>query len=210
MIYTIKMGKEDVEKIVSEKGGKLIKYTEDVFEEIELKCGNNHLFSLYENDINLGNWCELCQNNKDKIEEILDKLKIKYTKDIKINNILFKYAIEGKRKFLIYDFSDDFEIRFDTASKEGYKSIVLYSVEEPEIEKKIWEGIKDNKDITYIGELEKTGHNCQILTVLQFLNLNLKNSIAKETVIVVSLPLLKSTVLINSHTKYVDVLGFGL
>ena len=77
--------------------------------------------------------------------------------------------IDGKRKFLIFNYTDDLDNYIDIGTKEGYNLIIICSEEDPKIEEKIWESIRENKAITYIGEkeIEKSVHTCQILTVLQ-------------------------------------------
>ena len=65
------MGKKDVEKVVQEYNGILLKYTDDIFEKIELRCKNNHIFSLYENDINMGNGAIYVKIKKRKLKKFL-------------------------------------------------------------------------------------------------------------------------------------------
>ena len=56
-----------MEEIIKQKKGELIKKSNSIFEEHQLKCHNHHTFTATENDILHGKWCTQCD---DKIATI--------------------------------------------------------------------------------------------------------------------------------------------
>lgn len=151
-----------LEKLIEEKGGKIIKLTDDIFEEIILECQNNHTFTIYENDIMLGKWCGKCV---DKIQSILESFRLEYFIDKEIKNFTYDFVIDGKRKFVIFKSKKMRNDMIENAIENGFNVIVVDDLDKENLENIIWNSIKENIKLTEISnkkQMEKLSHHCQI------------------------------------------------
>ena len=152
-----------MDKLVEDKNGKIVERSTDIFSENVLQCQNGHIFKLLENDILLGKWCDLCT---DKIETILKELNISFQKNIKIDNFSYSYYISKGRNFVIFSDISSRKDMIEMAKKNNFNSIVIDDLEDEKLKEKIWNAIKDNKDLTMITretkKYETEDHNCTI------------------------------------------------
>ena len=151
-----------INSIVDNKNGRILKLSTDIFEEHYLECENGHNFQLFENDILMGKWCNKCKN---KIEEILENLSINYKIGEKIGDYHYDYVVSGKRNFVFFSNETKRSDMIENAFKNNFNIIITENLEEEDLEKKIWESIKENKKITEFlrkkkKREEKVTHNC--------------------------------------------------
>lgn len=178
----------DYVKIISDKGGKILKDSDDPFDELELKCENDHLFFAFFNDIVAGKWCPLCDKKEKKEEEqkdeeeddlkmikiALDQLKIKYERNMIIGKNKFSFVIESAKLPFIIEENKYFNTeKFKTAEKNKYAMIIIKNLNSvKDLSQEIWKSIMelkdktrvedDNKIIVYIGDSNKEifKHTC--------------------------------------------------
>lgn len=148
-------------QIIREKNGRIIKLANDVFEENTLECEKSHTFKLYQNDILMGKWCPECKN---KIQEILDSLSIKYIMNAKVGDYNYDFVIEGGRKFVIFSKENGRQDMIENASRKDFNVIVVENENEEDLGKKIWDCIKNNNKLTQFlekkEEKRRITHNC--------------------------------------------------
>ena len=149
--------------IIKEKNGKILKTSEDVFEKITLECQNLHHFQLYRNDIMLGKWCDECDN---KIQTILDNLSIKYIVNKTISKFSYDFVIEGKRNFVIFTGDKMLQDMIENAFSNDFNVILIKNLEKEDLEKIIWDSIKNNEKFTEINsdtkKEEQIDHPCKL------------------------------------------------
>lgn len=156
-----------MDNIVREKKGRIIEKSTSIFGENILVCSNNHTFKLCKNDLILGKWCPDC---KDVLEDILNSLDLTFLKNKRINSLMYKYVLEGERKFVIFS---DYEKRKDmieNAQNNNYNVIVVDDFKDQELMKNIWNSIKENRKISMFtkdNKLSKNSfHSCDIIEKL--------------------------------------------
>lgn len=181
-------------KIIEEKKGKILKDSEDPFDELELKCENNHIFYLYFNDIVGGKWCNKCskitpkENLNDDLKNIkaaLQVLKIKFEINHKIEDQIFDFVIDNSKFPFVISMNYNFESeKFKIADRNKFNMIIIKNSEIADLSGEIWKAItelrnNEKKEIIYVGESKEIyKHNC---TDIQYLNDN-KNSLVKKSV----------------------------
>lgn len=153
---------KNINSIVDNKNGRILKLSTDIFEEHYLECENGHNFQLFENDILMGKWCNKCKN---KTEEILENLSINYKIGEKIGNYNYDYVVSGKRNFVFFSNESKRSDMIENAFKNNFNVIITEDLEEEDLDKKIWEAIKENKKLTEFLKRkkkreEKVTHNC--------------------------------------------------
>lgn len=189
----------DYLKIVQDKGGQILKNSDDPFDDLELKCENNHIFYLLFNDIIAGKWCAKCasghhiketkidteeeySNEFKDIKNALDQLKLKYD----IENEDFDFVIDHpKYPFIVNDYKTFNSEKFAKGEKNKYGMIIIKNTQIPELSSKIWNAftqIKNKeKEIVYVGESKEIfKHNC---TQIEYLGNN-NHSFVKRSPIV--------------------------
>ena len=151
-----------MEKIIQQKSGKLIKKGENIFDENTILCSCGHQFKIFENDIILGKWCDKC---KDKTQTILNNLNIPCETNKILGDFKYQYLISGARKFVIFNDQKDNELMVKNARDKGHNVILIKNLEDEELDKKIWNAIKNNEEITIIEERiqENKPHQCLIV-----------------------------------------------
>lgn len=155
---------EQLINIIKEKNGNVVKLSQDIFEEDILKCKNSHTFKIYRNDILLGKWCEYCDN---EIKEILESFSIDFIIQKKVGDYNYDFVIEKKRKFVIFSSQIDRKNKIENAFQNNFNVIVIEDFSRKDLNKKIWESIKNNEKLTEIlknDEKEKNtlNHSCTI------------------------------------------------
>lgn len=153
-----------MEKVIQQKSGKLLKKGEGIFQESTIECYQGHKFQAFENDIILGKWCELCI---DKTETILKNLNIPYSKNKKLGNFIYQYLIEGDRNFVIFSDITKKNDMIYNAKENNFNSIFVENFEDTNLDKKIWNAIKNNTPVTLIEKEEvsiakESHHQCHI------------------------------------------------
>lgn len=154
----------DWEKIVIEKGGKILERSGDPFTPHSIRCANHHIFSIHAPDITMGKWCEVCGKNMSDISSIFDSLGIPYKYQEVVEGHECDYYIESK-KFAIFIGHDPGEIK-------GCKRIIINDKDYPELKSELWEALKHDKEYTVIPEVkvekpkDAPGHICELETVL--------------------------------------------
>jgi DNA invertase Pin-like site-specific DNA recombinase len=156
------MALNGVINLVNKKEGKILYLAEDAFEKSKFECNQGHQIEIFNNDVIMGTWCDKCQK-KDKIEEILDKLNLTYSKDFIIADHNFYYALNGSRKFLVSK-SNDSETQkkeINIAEKNNYS--ILFLLDESDLEEKLWPILKENKAINYLEKkIINREHTCLV------------------------------------------------
>lgn len=159
----------DYLKIISNKGGTLIKDTDDPFDDLEVKCENNHTFYVPFNDIIAGKWCTQCkkitpqeqeeENNENKIiKTALNQLKLKYERNYTINNQEFNFVVNNNKfSFIIENYQNFDSNKFKIAQKNNYAMIIVKNIDNVKnLDQEIWKAITElknkEKEIIYIGE----------------------------------------------------------
>lgn len=168
----------DYVRIITEKGGKILKDSDDPFDELELKCENDHLFFAFFNDIIAGKWCTQCsvkniteEEPDDDLKTIkiaLDQLKIKYERNHSIGKLKFSFVIESSKfPFIIEDNKYFNTEKFKTAEKNKYAMIIIKNINSiKDLSQEMWKSITELKDkkkeIIYIGDADKEifKHTC--------------------------------------------------
>ena len=153
-----------MEKVIQQKSGKLLKKGEGIFQESTFECYQGHKFQAFENDIILGKWCELCI---DKTETILENLNIPYSKNKKLGNFIYQYLIEGDRNFVIFSDITKKNDMIYNAKENNFNIIFVENFEDTNLDKKIWDAIKNNTPNTLIEKEEvsivkESHHQCRI------------------------------------------------
>ena len=110
----------------------------------------------------MGKWCNKCKN---KTEEILENLSINYKIGEKIGNYNYYYVVSGKRNFVFFSNESKRSDMIENAFKNNFNVIITEDLEEEDLDKKIWEAIKENKKLTEFLKRkkkreEKVTHNC--------------------------------------------------
>ena len=151
-----------MEEIIKQKKGELIKKSNSIFEEHQLKCHNHHTFTATENDILHGKWCTQCD---DKIATILKNLSVPHYTDKKIGDFIYPFVIQGERNFLIFSNLEDREDMIQNGKREKYHLIIIDDLDKKDLEKIIWEAIKDNKEYLHVEKFveKKISHGCLLI-----------------------------------------------
>lgn len=166
----------DYEKIVEEKNGKILKDSDDPFDDLELKCENGHVFYLLFNDVIAGKWCNKCSQQKNKsiesqepiseelkdIKNALDQLKLKYQTDHKHFEFFINHS---KYPFIVNQYKTFDSEKFNKCEKNNWGMIVIKNTQLADLKSKIWEAftqIKNKeKNIVYVGETKEIyKHTC--------------------------------------------------
>ena len=160
----------DYTKIILEKGGQIIKDSEDPFDDLELKCENGHTFFELFNDIIAGKWCKKCEKMKsgsepivpteienDSIKIALDQLKMKYEPKYEIDGQVFNYVINHpKTPFIVEKYENFNTEKFKLADKRKFGMIIIKNTEIKDLGQEIWKAFtlikEEEKEIVYIGE----------------------------------------------------------
>jgi DNA invertase Pin-like site-specific DNA recombinase len=161
----------DYLSIVSKKEGNVIKESNNTFDELSIRCKNNHIFNLLPNDVKLGRWCGECETPapENAIENALKELGLEFING-RIQNHIFKFIIRvsDDKKFIIEENPIGDE-KFKIAQKNGFNIIVIYKKEE-NLKENIWDAIRNNTPVSYIGKeegkMEGAKHSCSIIELL--------------------------------------------
>ena len=157
------MSQDEIHRITKKNKGELLEFSDDIFEKTRIRCLNNHEFSLYNNDLLLGKWCDMCNKSISIVEDILKKLNIVYEKNHILDQKKFDYVISGARKFLIFMSSTSNDEEMEIISrKHSFNCIIIFDEKHPTLKEDIWEAIKNNTPISKLGQTKKNEecHNC--------------------------------------------------
>lgn len=136
--------------IIQSKGGTILKDSEDVFDEIQIKCKNGHIFSKLSNDIFMGEWCEECVEDT-RLDSMLSALQLPFVKNQTIGKFEYRYAIITKtRKFVIFDDIDNPSKLCQNARENEFCVIIIEDYEKENLQGLIWNAIKQNEKFTTI------------------------------------------------------------
>lgn len=136
--------------IIQSKGGTILKDSEDVFDEIQIKCKNGHIFSKLSNDIFMGEWCEECVEDT-RLDSMLSALQLPFVKNQTIGKFEYRYAIITKtRKFVIFDDIDNRSKLCQNARENEFCVIIIEDYEKENLQGLIWNAIKQNEKFTTI------------------------------------------------------------
>jgi DNA invertase Pin-like site-specific DNA recombinase len=143
--------------IIKFKGAEIVKKSEDSFSPMKIRCKNSHVFEAFEQDITFGEWCPECKETT-VLEGILNRLKIVYEKNKIIGEIKYKISISEGRKFVILDGDEEnLEKMCKNADTANYSVIIIENYETVNIEKNLWDAIRNNKGFVVIRD-EKKSH----------------------------------------------------
>lgn len=161
--------------IIENKGGVVIKPSNDMFTSIKIKCKRGHLFDKLPNDIIMGEWCDQCDNLKtdDDANDFntnlgykLVALNIAFTENKRIGKCVYQYVVElTDRKFVIFKDEDHRNSKelCTNAKSNGYNIIIVEDAGNPNIQSMIWSAIKGNTDFTTIQkERNKMKETCTL------------------------------------------------
>lgn len=150
----------DIENIINNNKGQIIKKGENIFEYWQLECCNHHVFKILANDLKRGDWCTECN----KIDKILKDIPIDFEKNKKIDELVFEYVIDSQdRKFIIETNNNDNEKNiFKIANRNNYNVIIVCDIKIDDLKDQIFKSLKENKTTTYIGKKldYNSGHHC--------------------------------------------------
>lgn len=147
--------------IVNKQDGKLINLSEDAFTESTFQCSKGHQFKAYNNDVINGKWCDNCES-KDKLDMVLDKLNIKYEKDILLDGCAFYRKIEGNRRFLLSLSEKDEKQKKEINVAEKNNFNILFLLDDDNLEERLWNILKENKTVNYLQKKITREHQCAI------------------------------------------------
>lgn len=151
--------------IIESKGGVILKDSEDVFDEIQIRCKNGHIFSKLSNDIFMGEWCSECVEDT-RLDSMLSALQLPFVKNQMVGKYEYEYAIITKtRKFVIFDNIDNRNKLCQNARENEFNVIIIDDFEKENLQSLIWNAIKQNEEFTTIEKKkeEKQNETC-ILT----------------------------------------------
>ena len=108
-------------------------------------------------------WCHHCQNREDPIEINLQELGLTFQRQAIIQDQTYDYLLSCSRKFIINRAPFD-DQQFKIAQKNDYHIIVVYDDQIKNLKEQLWQALKENREVTYIGKKEefKEGHQCHI------------------------------------------------
>lgn len=136
--------------IIESKGGTILKDSDDVFDEIQIKCKNGHIFNKMSNDIFMGEWCVECVEDT-RLDSMLSALQLPFVKNQTIGKFEYQYAIITKtRKFVIFDDIDNRGKLCQNAQENDFNLIIIEDYEKENLQGLIWNAIKQNEKFTTI------------------------------------------------------------
>lgn len=150
-----------MEKIVLEKGGKVLHKGETVFDKSIIECKLGHRFEVLSNDLQLGKWCEICNV---EIPNILRTLNIPFQENVEMFKMMYDFVISTGRNFVILVSRELREDKISAAEENGYKTIVVDFIGD-DAKEKIWNSIRDNKSLHLRKEVKEERVFCE--TVLE-------------------------------------------
>ena len=154
--------------IIEGKGGTIIKDSEDIFDEIQIRCKNGHIFSKLSNDIFMGEWCDECVDDT-RLDSMLSALQLPFVKNHNISKFEYQYAIITKtRKFVIFDNIENRNKMCQNAKENGFNIIIIEDYDKENLQGLVWNTIKDNIEFTTIDKHkeDKTIETCILTTIL--------------------------------------------
>ena len=154
--------------IIESKGGTILKDSEDVFDEIQIKCKNGHIFSKLSNDIFMGEWCDECVEDT-RLDSMLSALQLPFVKNQMVGKFEYQYAIITKtRKFVIFDDVDNRTKLCQNARENEFCVIIIEDYEKENLQGLIWNAIKQNEQFTTIEKKkeDKSNETCILMRSL--------------------------------------------
>tara|TARA_Y100000592_G_scaffold58947_1_gene92314 strand:- start:1830 stop:3068 length:1239 start_codon:yes stop_codon:yes gene_type:complete len=157
---------KDIKDTVKSKGGIIVKEAKDLFDKYMIQCKNGHTFELYLNDISMGQWCDQCL---DVLDTILNTLNIPFKKDVKIGKFQYPFSINmNERNYVIFDTKDNRPKLTTNAKENGFNVIIIDDYSVKDLNKIIWNTIKENKEFIVIDNVKKEEiiETCTLLKTL--------------------------------------------
>ena len=156
--------------IIESKGGTILKESEDVFDEIMIKCKNGHTFNKLSNDIFMGEWCEHCTEDT-RLDDKLSALQLPFVKNHSVGRYEYQYVITTKtRKFVIFDNKENRTKLCSNAVENEYNVIIIDDYEKESIQGVIWNAIKHNIKFTTIEDEKKDDETNETCTMSRSLD----------------------------------------
>ena len=153
------MSINEIINIVNNHEGKIIKISEDAFQESVFECSAGHTLNIFNNDLINGMWCDKCQE-KDKIDILFTRMNINYEKNFTLDNHIFYRAIDGSKKILITKDKSNEILEIKIANKYNYQ--LIFIIDESLLEEKLWPSLKSKEKVIYIQRENIKENKCQI------------------------------------------------
>ena len=137
-------------EIIESKGGTILQDASGPFDAIKLRCKNGHPFEKLPNDVLMGEWCTLC-NEDTRLDGKLTSLGLPFEKLKKVGKYEYQYVIDtAERKYVVFDNTEYRSKMVENATKQGFHTIIVDDYDKDNLQGLLWGAIKNNEPYTVI------------------------------------------------------------